>query len=145
MNQTITREATHEAAPSAEPTTAQSTRTEIAPPAAAEPTTAQPTTAEPTTAEPTAAAPSRSYPESAGSMASAAVLFGLVGLFVFNVVFGPLAIGVGAAAYRRRSATGRTRTIALAGVTLGVLDLVVLAVFAAISLAWGGFTWHFGA
>ena len=78
-------------------------------------------------------------------MASVAVLFGLVGLFVFNVVFGPLAIGVGVAAYRRRSATGRTRTIALAGVTLGVLDLVVLAVFAAISLAWGGFTWHFGA
>jgi hypothetical protein len=140
MNQTITRGAAHEAAPSAEPTTAQSTRTEIAPPAAAQPTTAQATTA-----EPTAAAPSRSYPESAGSMASVAVLFGLAGLFVFNVVFGPLAIGVGVAAYRRRSATGRTRTIALAGVTLGVLDLVVLAVFAAISLAWGGFTWHFGA
>ena len=140
MSQTITRGAAHEAAPSAEPTTAQPTRTEIAPPAAAEPTTA-----EPTTAEPTAAAPSRSYPESAGSMASVAVLFGLAGLFVFNVVFGPLAIGVGVAAYRRRSATGRTRTIALAGVTLGVLDLVVLAVFAAISPAWGGFTWHFGA
>jgi hypothetical protein len=74
-----------------------------------------------------------------------AVLFGLAGLFVFNVVFGPLAIGVGVAAYRRRSATGRTRGIALAGVTLGVLDLIVLAVFAAVSLAWGGFTWHFGA
>jgi hypothetical protein len=140
MHQTITRGPAHEAAPSAEPTTAQSVRTEVAPPAAADPTTAQPTTA-----QPTAGAAGRGYPESAGSMASVAVLFGLAGLFVFNVVFGPLAIGVGVATYRRRSATGRNRGIALAGVTLGVLDLIVLAVFAVVSLAWGGFTWHFGA
>jgi Tfp pilus assembly PilM family ATPase len=78
-------------------------------------------------------------------MASVAVLFGLAGLFVFNVVFGPLAIGVGVAACRRRSAAGWVRTAALAGATLGVLDLVVLAVIAAVSLASGNFTWHFGA
>jgi hypothetical protein len=78
-------------------------------------------------------------------MAGVAVLFGVAGLFVFNVIFGPLAIGIGVAAYRRRTASARTRTAALAGVTLGVLDLIVLAVFAAVSLAWGGFTWHFAA
>jgi hypothetical protein len=78
-------------------------------------------------------------------MAGVAVLFGVAGLFVFNVIFGPLAIGIGVAAYRRRTASARAGTAALAGVTLGVLDLVVLAVFAAVSLAWGGFTWHFAA
>jgi hypothetical protein len=78
-------------------------------------------------------------------MAGVAVLFGLAGLFVFNIVFGPLAIGVGVAAYRRRSATGRTRAIALAGAALGAVDVIVLAVLAVISLASGGLTWHFGA
>jgi hypothetical protein len=132
MHQTITRGPAHEAAPPAETATTQSApATQSTPSAGAE--FAAPATA------------AGSYAESAGSMAGVAVLFGLAGLFVFNVVFGPLAIGVGVAAYRRRSATGRNRGIALAGVTLGVLDLVVLAVFAAVSLAWGGFTWHFGA
>jgi hypothetical protein len=149
MHQTITRGPAHEAAP-AETVTNQSAPTEVAvaepatvPAATGAPTSAQPATTEPTTAQP--AAPDRGYPESAASMAGVAVLFGVAGLFVFNVIFGPLAIGVGVAAYRRRTASSRTRTAALAGVTLGVLDLVVLAVFAAVSLASGGFTWHFGA
>lgn len=134
MHQTITRGPAHEAAPPAETVTTQSVRTGT-----------PPVVTQPTTAEPPAPAADRGYPESAGSMASVAVLFGLAGLFVFNVIFGPLAIGVGVAAYRRRSATGRVRTAALAAVTLGVADLVVLAVIAAVSLASGGFTWHFGA
>jgi hypothetical protein len=135
MHQTITREAPHREAPparSAEPMTAQPARS--APSEVARPTIAGRPAAEP-----------RSYPESAASMASVAVLLGVAGLFVFNVVFGPLAIGVGVAAYRRRTATAGARAVALAGATLGALDLVVLAVIAALSLASGGFTWHFGA
>lgn len=141
MHQTITRGPAHEAAP-AETVTIQSRPAEVA---VAEPATAPTVTAGRAAAQPVTAAPDRGYPESAASMAGVAVLFGVAGLFVFNVIFGPLAIGVGVAAYRRRTASPRTRTAALAGAALGVLDLVVLAVFAAISLAWGGFTWHFGA
>jgi hypothetical protein len=126
MHQTITRGASHEVAPPAEPMTAQPARVPVAPPA---------------TPKPAPAAPA----ESAGSMAGVAVLFGVAGLFVFNVVFGPLAIGVGVAACRRRTATAGTRALALAGAALGLADLIVLAVIAAVSLSSGGFTWHFGA
>jgi hypothetical protein len=78
-------------------------------------------------------------------MASVAVLLGVAGLFVFNIVFGPLAIGVGTAALRRRTSTGWARAAALAGVALGAADLIVLAVLVTVSLAHGGITWHFGA
>jgi hypothetical protein len=138
MHQTITREAPHEAASPAEPMTAQPARVQVAPPA----TPKSSATAAP--AAP-AAAPRPGYAESAGSMASAAVLLGVAGLFVFNVVFGPLAIGVGVAACRRRTATAGARALALAGAVLGAADLIVLAVIAGVSLASGGFTWHFGA
>lgn len=95
---------------------------------------------------PRKAAPSRpACTESARSMAGVAVLLGVAGLFVFNVVFGPLAIGVGAAALRRESASPRTRTVALGGLALGVADLVLLAVLVGVSLARGAINWHFGA
>jgi hypothetical protein len=59
--------------------------------------------------------------------ASAAVAFGVTGLFFFNIVFGPLAVTLGVLAARRHR-TGPTHRAALAGVLLGVADLVVLAV-----------------
>jgi hypothetical protein len=122
MHQTITRGATREAAPLAEPAVT------CPAPAAARPAAAR-----------------RRPAESASSMAGVAVLLGVAGLFVFNVIFGPLAIGVGVAALRRHMAPARTRAAALAGVALGAADLIVLAVLVAVSLAHGGITWHFGA
>lgn len=84
--------------------------------------------------------------ESVRSMAGVAVLFGAAGLFVFNVIFGPLAIGLGVAALRRHHASERTRALALIGAVLGVADLIVLAVLVALSFAaHGSVTWHFGA
>ena len=135
---TITREEAREAAPQAEPAAAQSV---IDQPVADQPARARAALSPVRSV----AAPRRSYAESAGSMASAAVLFGVVGLFVFNIVFGPLAIGVGTAALRRRTPMGWARAAALAGVALGAADLIVLAVLVAVSLAHGGITWHFGA
>ncbi len=85
------------------------------------------------------------YAESARSMAGVALLLGVAGLFFFNIVLGPLAIGVGAAAMRRRSASARTRAMARAGLAFGVADLIVLAVLVGVSLAHGGINWHFGA
>lgn len=91
------------------------------------------------------AAPRPRYAESARSMAGVALLLGVAGLFFFNIVLGPLAIGVGAAAMRRRSASARTRAVALAGLAFGVADLILLAVLVGVSLAHGGINWHFGA
>ena len=140
MHQTIACGATREAAPLTGATATGTAATRPAPEQVAAPSPEAP----PSPARP-AATPRRRYAESAGSMAGVAVLLGVAGLFVFNVVFGPLAIGAGAAALRRRPAAARTRAAALAGVTLGAADLIVLAVLAAVSLAHGGITWHFGA
>ena len=84
--------------------------------------------------------------EPAGTLASVAVLLGAVGLFVFNLIFGPLAIGLAVTALRRSGPPFTPhRVVAWAGLALGAADLLVLAVLTAISLAHGGVTWHFGA
>jgi len=58
---------------------------------------------------------------------TASLALGVTGLFFFNIVFGPIAIGLGAVA-ARRFRSGPAHLAALAGVLLGVADLVVLAV-----------------
>jgi hypothetical protein len=84
--------------------------------------------------------------EPAGTLASVAVLLGAVGLFVFNLIFGPLAIGLAVTALRRSGPPSTPhRLVAWAGLVLGAADLMVLAVLLAISLAHGSVTWHFGA
>ena len=61
-------------------------------------------------------------------MAVASFVLGLLGLLVFNLAFGPLALGLGGVALAR--GTGR-RGRALLGMALGAADLVVLAVLVA--------------
>ena len=92
--------------------------------------------------------PAPGRPEPARTVAAVSVLFGAVGLFVFNLIFGPLAIGLAVTALRRLAsdpAPARARAAAWAGLALGAADLIVLAVLLAISLAHGAVTWHFGA
>ena len=67
-------------------------------------------------------------------------LLGAVGLFVLNLVFGPIAIGLGATALRR----GTQRAAALTAVALGTADLVVLAALLVHSALHGGVVWRFG-
>jgi hypothetical protein len=57
---------------------------------------------------------------------TASLVFGVTGLFFFNVVFGPIAIALGAVA-ARRFRSGPAHLAALAGLALGVADLAVLA------------------
>ena len=73
---------------------------------------------------------------------AASLVFGVTGLFFFNIVFGPFAIALGAVAARRHRPRGRNHVAALAGVALGVADLAVLAVVAVTRLSGGGFQWH---
>jgi ABC-type dipeptide/oligopeptide/nickel transport system permease component len=58
---------------------------------------------------------------------TASLVLGATGLFFFNIVFGPIAIALGAVAARRHR-SGPDRVAALIGVALGAADLVVLAV-----------------
>jgi Na+-driven multidrug efflux pump len=67
----------------------------------------------------------------------AALAFGVAGLFMFNVICGPLAVALGVGAARRAGADRRQRVAALAAVLLGVADLVVFAVLLALKMRTG--------
>lgn len=99
--------------------------------------------------EPPSAPESRRPAESAYTLAAVSVLLGAVGLVIFNLIFGPLAIGLAVAAFRRQAGPGRhpasARAGAWAGLALGAADLIVLVVLIAVPLAHGAVTWHFGA
>ncbi|MFE6779280.1 DUF4190 domain-containing protein [Streptomyces sp. NPDC057702] len=109
------------------------------------PTTSQtPPTTPHTTSDP---APSRvptpplrrsDRPRDADGMAVASFVLGLIGLLVFNLVFGPCAIALAITALLR----GTTRKgRALLGLTLGTADLVVLFTLLATN---DTLTWQFG-
>ena len=72
----------------------------------------------------------------------ASLTLGVAGLFFFNVLFGPTAIVLGAIAAHRARAHSPSRTAGLAGVALGVADLLVLAVLMAVQLHHGNLIWH---
>jgi Na+-driven multidrug efflux pump len=76
--------------------------------------------------------------------AVAALTCGAAGLFLFNVVFGPIAIVLGAVAAHRAGSDRRNRAAGLVGIGLGVADLVVLAVLVAARIRGGTFGWHLG-
>jgi len=74
--------------------------------------------------------------------AVASLTLGVAGLFFFNVLFGPAAIVLGAFAVHRRREHKPSRTAGLAGIALGVADLLVLAVLVAVQIRHGALTWH---
>ncbi|KUJ70169.1 hypothetical protein ACZ90_07120 [Streptomyces albus subsp. albus] len=74
----------------------------------------------------------------ADGMAVASFVLGLIGLLLFNLVFGPCAIVLGGLALIR--GTGR-RGRALLGIGLGVADLVVLATLVTVNQS---VIWQFG-
>ncbi|MCD0481136.1 hypothetical protein LO771_01590 [Streptacidiphilus sp. ASG 303] len=99
----------------------------------------------PSPADAPPAAPSPAAPSpgarrrDADGAAVASFVLGLLGLFFFNLVLGPFAVALAAAALLRGTAR---RGRALLGLALGVADLAVLAVLVA---AHGGVSWGFGA
>jgi predicted lipid-binding transport protein (Tim44 family) len=82
-----------------------------------------------------------SKPQARGR-AAAAFISGLTGLLVANLLLGPLAIGLGISALRRReSSRGR----AVLAIVLGVADIAVFAVLATHAvLGHHGPIWRFG-
>jgi hypothetical protein len=76
------------------------------------------------------------------SRTAAAVTCGLAGLFMFNVLFGPAAIALGLRAVKR-GAPGRWGVpAAIAGITLGLLDLLILVALLAARINDGAFAWR---
>ncbi len=76
---------------------------------------------------------------------SAALTCGVAGLFMFNVIFGPIAIFLGLTSLRRGPGGRSGRPAALLGVVLGVADLVLFAVLLAARVNSGqGWTWELG-
>jgi hypothetical protein len=77
-------------------------------------------------------------------MAIAALVCGIVGLFVFSIVLGPLAIIFGGIGLSRTRAGAGGRTMALWGVVLGIIDVILFIVLiAVVSSNGGGMYLHF--
>ncbi|MFF8813327.1 DUF4190 domain-containing protein [Streptomyces pactum] len=74
----------------------------------------------------------------ADGMAVASFVLGLIGLLLFNLVFGPCAIVLGGLALARGT---RRRGRALLGIGLGVADLTLLAALLTVHQSVG---WQFG-
>ena len=74
--------------------------------------------------------------------AVASLTLGVAGLFFFNLLFGPAAIVLGAFAAHRRRDHAPSRRAGLAGIALGVADLLVLAVLVAVQIHHGSLTWR---
>jgi hypothetical protein len=66
-------------------------------------------------------------------MAIAGLVCGIVGIFIFEVILGVLAIIFGGIGVRRASAGAGRRGIAWAGVILGVIDIVLFVVVLSVS------------
>jgi hypothetical protein len=77
-------------------------------------------------------------------LAVAGLVCGVVGVFVLNIVLGPLAVIFGGVGLRNANRGASGRGMALAGVILGVFDIVLFVVLLAVASSNGGFQWHVG-
>lgn len=76
-------------------------------------------------------------------LAIAGLVCGIVGIFLFSVILGPLAVIFGGTGLRNARRGARHHGMALAAVIIGVFDIVLFIVMLAVASN-GGFTWHIG-
>jgi Na+/melibiose symporter-like transporter len=81
---------------------------------------------------------------SSNGLAIAGMVCGIVGIFLFSVILGPLAVIFGGAGLRNARRGARHHGMALAAVILGVFDIVLFIVMVAVVSNTGGFSWHVG-
>lgn len=77
-------------------------------------------------------------------MAVAGLVCGLVGLVLFNIILGPLAIIFGGVGWSRANRGAGRKGMSIAAVVLGVVDIIVWVVVLAAFAKHGGFSWHVG-
>jgi hypothetical protein len=75
--------------------------------------------------------------------AVAGLVCGIVGIFVANVILGPLAIIFGAVAWSRANHDGSPRGMSIASVILGIVDIALFGLLLALVSHHGGY-WHVG-
>lgn len=80
---------------------------------------------------------------SSSGFAIAGLVCGVVGIFVLNIILGPLAIIFGGIGWSRANRGGAGRGMAIAGTILGILDIVLFAIVVAMVKSHGGY-WHVG-
>ncbi len=83
-------------------------------------------------------------PTRAGNgMAVAGLLLGIVGIFILNIILGPLAVIFGGVGWSRAKRGAPGRGMAVAGVVLGVVDILIVAGLLALAANnHGHFVWH---
>ncbi|MGC5034281.1 MULTISPECIES: DUF4190 domain-containing protein [unclassified Streptomyces] len=86
--------------------------------------------------------PAASSGSRTNGMAIASLCCGIVGLFILNIILGPLAIVFGVVA--RRQGGGNGAGMAKAGIILGVVAVVLWLVMLAVASSNGGFSWYVG-
>ncbi|MFD7137126.1 DUF4190 domain-containing protein [Streptomyces sp. NPDC059894] len=87
--------------------------------------------------------PSAASTSRTNGLAIASLCCGIIGLFLLNIVLGPLAIVFGAVALRQ-AAAGNGAGMAKAGIVLGVVDVVLWVTFLAVAAGNSGFSWYVG-
>ncbi|MET9801960.1 DUF4190 domain-containing protein [Streptomyces sp. NPDC006368] len=76
-------------------------------------------------------------------LAIAGLVCGVVGVLVFSVILGPLAIIFGVLGRKQAPAKGGAG-MAKAAIILGVVDLVIFAIMMFVAASNGGFAWYVG-
>jgi hypothetical protein len=76
-------------------------------------------------------------------LAIASLICGIVGLLLFNVILGPIAIVLGVVSLKQAVTRGRAG-MAKAGIILGIIDLVIFGVLIAAAASNGGLNWYVG-
>jgi len=81
--------------------------------------------------DPQAPNPYAPPPKTGNGMAAASLICGIVGLLLFGIILGPLAIIFGAIGLgnANKNPIGAGKGMAIAGLVLGVVDLLVVLVF----------------
>jgi hypothetical protein len=74
-------------------------------------------------------------------MAIAALVCGIIGLFIFEIILGPLAIIFGGLGLRNANRGSGRKGLAIAGLVLGIIDVLVLILIVAVASS-HGFSWH---
>jgi hypothetical protein len=90
------------------------------------------------------AAPPTARAQSNG-MAIAGMVCGIVGILIFSVILGPLAIIFGGIGLSRANSGASGRGMARAGIILGIVDIALFVVFIALATTHGnGSYFHLG-
>lgn len=80
--------------------------------------------------------PGYGYPppqQQGNGLAIAALVCGIVGLLIANIILGPLAIIFGAIGLSRANKGAPRKNMALAGLILGIIDIVIIVIIIAVA------------